>query len=459
VDTAVTLSDLYNKPSIEHLRRLTQADFDAFLVELFELAGFQVHKDKEAGTLYLSHDNRVMALAFISFGTERNVGHGIIDALRRACSDARAQNGLDVFGIMLTRTGYAEDDLAANHDDPPLVLLNGDQLLRYRQFLTRYRLAGHRFPPVAPTLMPFIDSDKHIYEKRPNVLAIANNRGGIGKSTTALNVAFGLAEKGKSVLAIDLDPQANFTEMLGGHVGSLGTSHIGRYFVNNAELPLLVHQTPFPRIKLVPGHPDMSKAVTNPEHWLPSHFRFAHVLRHPSVVMHPQAGDTGFEWVVIDTSPDMGFYTQAAITAANYILAPTFPSRAGNTGIEILVHAVSARRELTGVANHAKFIGFVATRYSHPKASAGMREDYEQLKLFIAKLVGKDAFADPRRPMFLPMSVPDTPRIASMTRDLIKATQDGQPFQVFQRENDWRNDAGTMYERLVEEVLKRARLN
>jgi chromosome partitioning protein len=459
VDTAVTLSELYSKPSVEYLRALTPADFDAFLIDLFELAGFRVHKEKEAGTLYLSVDDSVAAVVFISYSTERNLGHGSIDALRQACSDARSQNGLDVFGVMITRTGYLDDVLATNHDEPPLVLLDGDHLLRYHRFLSGYRLTGHRFPPVAPTLMPFIDSNKHLYATRPNVLTIANNRGGIGKSTTALNIAYGLAEKGNSVLAIDLDPQANFTEMLGGHVGALTKAHIGHYFVGNAELPQLVQKTPFARIKLVAAHPDMSKAVTPPEQWLPIQFRFAHLLRHPSMVSHPQAGDMGFEWVVIDTPPDMGFYTQAAITAANYILAPTFPSRAGNNGIEILVKAVNARRELTNVANHAKFVGFVATRYSDSRATAAMREDYQVLQRYIAQLVGRDAFADPRKPMFLPITVPDTPRIVSMTRDLIKAMQSGQSFPVFQRENDWRNDAGSVYQRLVEEVLKRARLN
>jgi hypothetical protein len=134
VGTAVSLADLYSKPSIEHLRGLTPADFDNFLAELFELAGFQVRK--ETGKLYLVHDNRVAALAFISYGVEQKVSHTSIEALRKACSESSSQNGLDVFGVMLTRTGYADADLAANHDDPPLVLLDGDQLL--------YRVAWHR---------------------------------------------------------------------------------------------------------------------------------------------------------------------------------------------------------------------------------------------------------------------------------------------------------------------------
>jgi cellulose biosynthesis protein BcsQ len=200
----------------------------------------------------------------------------------------------------------------------------------------------------------------------------------------------------------------------------------------------------------------MSKALTNPEHWLPGHFRFAHLLRHSSITSHPQAGEKGFEWVVIDTPPDMGFYTQAAITAANYLLAPTFPSRAGNNGIEILVKTAIARRALTGAANHAKFIGFVATRF---KSTAALEEDYAVLQRYIGDLITKDAFADPRRPMFLPFTVPDTPRIGSTTRELIKATQNGQSVNVFQKEGTSKNDAGAAYQRLVEEVLKRASIN
>lgn len=72
MDVAATLTDLYNKPSLEHLRGLTNADFDAFLVHTFERAGYQVHKDN--GTLYRSFQGTVAALAFISYMTVHKVG-------------------------------------------------------------------------------------------------------------------------------------------------------------------------------------------------------------------------------------------------------------------------------------------------------------------------------------------------------------------------------------------------
>jgi chromosome partitioning protein len=456
MEEAVSLSDFYNKMNLDRLRQLATDDFDAFLVRVFELAGYHVHND--GSVLYLSQQNRVVALAFISYGAQNRVGHGTIDELQQACANAQSQNGITVFGIMITRTDYVDEVLATNYSDPPLVLLNGDQLLRYYQFLTEYRMEGHKFPVLAPTLMTSVDGIRHIYTKSPNVLAIANNRGGIGKSTTALNIAYGLAQKGKTVLAIDMDPQANFTEMLGGHIDTLSQAHIGRYFVGNAQLPHLIQRTPFAGIMLVAGHPDMSKAVTHPELWLQSHFQFAQLLREHSIVRHPQAGATGFDWVIIDTPPDMGFYTQAAITAANHVLAPTFPSWAGNNGIEILIKTAKVRSRLTGVPNHAKFMGFVATRYSDARATTAMREDYALLQTRIGTMVGKEAFADSSSPTFFP-NIPDTPRVISMTRDLIKATQSGQSFRVFEREGMGRNDAGAAYERLVEEVLKRASIS
>ena len=219
-----------------------------------------------------------------------------------------------MFGVLVTRTEYMDGVRSVDYTDPDLVLLDGDQLLRYRQFLMGYRIAGHQFPPLPPALMPSIDGLKHVYANRPHVLTIANNRGGIGKSTTALNLAYGLAQKGKTVLAIDLDPQANFTEMLGGRMRDLTSAHIGHYFAQSAELPLLVQHTPFEGIKRIAAHPDMSRVVTPPEHWIHSHFQFAHRVRHDSVQQHPLVGARGFDWVVIDTPPDMGFYTQAAIT-------------------------------------------------------------------------------------------------------------------------------------------------
>jgi hypothetical protein len=124
-----------------------------------------------------------------------------------------------------------------------------------------------------------------------------------------------------------------------------------------------------------------------------------------------------------------------------------------------LVKTVRARNELSGAANHAKFIGFVATRFSDRQARAAAKQDFAELQKYIASLVDKTAFVDSKKPMFLPLTIPDSARVISMTRDLTAAAQSGQSVNVFEKEGTGRNDAGAAYQQLVEEVLKRASIN
>jgi hypothetical protein len=116
--TVVSLPEFYTKPSIDNLRGLSQTDFDAFLRHVFELAGYQVHK--EGNTLYLAHENRLAALASISYGAHFNLGKGPIDDLQGALLGARSQHGGDVFGIVITRTDYVHDVRPADYSDPHL---------------------------------------------------------------------------------------------------------------------------------------------------------------------------------------------------------------------------------------------------------------------------------------------------------------------------------------------------
>ena len=104
-------------------------------------------------------------------------------------------------------------------------------------------------------------------------------------------------------------------------------------------------------------------------------------------------------------------------------------------------------------------IGFVATRYSDHQARAAAQQDFAELQKYIASLVDRTAFVDSKKPMFLPLTIPDTARVISMTRDLINATQSGQSVNVFQKEGTGRHDAGIAYKLLVEEVVKRASIN
>src|SRR5215813_12035866 len=89
------------------------------------------------------------------------------------------------------------------------------------------------------------------------IYALANQKGGVGKTTTAINVAACLAEAGESALVVDLDPQANATSGLG--MRANGTSSYD--LLDGVPLAELVRPTRFANLHLVPSRPELAGAV------------------------------------------------------------------------------------------------------------------------------------------------------------------------------------------------------
>src|SRR5215471_2993450 len=92
---------------------------------------------------------------------------------------------------------------------------------------------------------------------RPRTFAIANQKGGVGKTTTAINLAACLAEAGERALVVDLDPQANATSGLG--IRANGSSSYD--LLDGAPLAELAKHTAFANLDLVPAKPDLAGAV------------------------------------------------------------------------------------------------------------------------------------------------------------------------------------------------------
>jgi chromosome partitioning protein len=141
------------------------------------------------------------------------------------------------------------------------------------------------------------------------VYALANQKGGVGKTTTAINLAACLAEAGERSLVVDLDPQANATSGLGERAN--GTSSYD--LLDGAPLAELVRPTRFPNLELVPSKPELAGAVVELARRDDGERYLAQAL----------AGASGrWSFVFLDCPPSLGPLTVNALAAADRVLVP-----------------------------------------------------------------------------------------------------------------------------------------
>ena len=147
----------------------------------------------------------------------------------------------------------------------------------------------------------------------PPVMAVVNQKGGVGKTTTAINLAAALAEVGHPTLLIDLDPQANSTSGLGLDPARarLNVYHL---LTGEATVEQVVEQTGVAGLTLVPSHIDLAGAEIE----LAAMPERESLLRAALVSPPP-----GVELVIIDCPPSLGLLTLNALVAATSMLIPT----------------------------------------------------------------------------------------------------------------------------------------
>lgn len=151
-------------------------------------------------------------------------------------------------------------------------------------------------------------------EKQPYVMALCHQKGGVAKTTSSLALAACLADAGKEVLLIDLDPQGNLTAGVGLRPEDMRHSAADVLLGNNTVLQVS-RETGFRGIDIVPANPDML-TVSRYLYLRPS---FEHLLR--DSLQHPNLAF--YDYIIIDCPPALGPVTLNALTAAHLALIPT----------------------------------------------------------------------------------------------------------------------------------------
>ena len=167
------------------------------------------------------------------------------------------------------------------------------------------------------------------------IIAIVNQKGGVGKTTTAINLASALAEEGKFVLLVDLDPQGNATSGLGIDYQNLkqGLYHS---LAGQVRLHDVVHNTPHEGLRVIPSTPDLAGAAVELVNVENRETKLTDVL---SEVRH------AYDYVIIDCPPSLGLLTLNGLIAADHILIPVQAEYYALEGLGQLLRTIEMIRE------------------------------------------------------------------------------------------------------------------
>ena len=145
------------------------------------------------------------------------------------------------------------------------------------------------------------------------IIAILNRKGGVGKTTTTLNLGAALAEQGKRVLLVDLDPQANLTRGLGVEVVGLEHSTYDALTNPKADINTIIQATRWERLDIAPSHLDLSGAEIEMVSLYGREGRLANALK--TVIDR-------YDYVLIDCLPSLSLIAINAMCAAGEIFVP-----------------------------------------------------------------------------------------------------------------------------------------
>lgn len=207
------------------------------------------------------------------------------------------------------------------------------------------------------------------------IIALANQKGGVGKTTTSMNLAASLATLEKRVLLIDADSQANASSGLGVDLSKVDCS-IYECLISGADVHEAIYTTDIERLDIIPSNINLVGAEVEMLNFDGREFILKRLL---------QTLDKEYDYILIDCSPSLGLITVNALTAANSVIIPVQCEYFALEGISKLLNTIKIVKKKLNP--ELEIEGFLLTMYDSRLRLAN--QIYDEVKRHFQELVFK----------------------------------------------------------------------
>ena len=205
------------------------------------------------------------------------------------------------------------------------------------------------------------------------IISLANQKGGVGKTTTAINLSAALAKEGKKVLLVDADPQANASSGLGIDIRNLEAT-IYECLASGIDPKLAIHHTSVDNLDLIPSHIDLVGAEIEMLGLDDRELLMKRILSH----LRDQ-----YDFILIDCSPSLGLITVNALTASDSVIIPVQAEFFALEGIAKLLNTIKIIK--SKLNPQLKIEGFLVTMFDNRLRLS--TQVYDEVKKHFGSLV------------------------------------------------------------------------